>query len=426
MKTLDIAWKDLRHSFRSAFALVFMFVVPLMTVGLFYLAFGGVASDGEPDLATIEVQVVNLDQPASQADDFSAGETLTEFLASEELAELLNVTRVEDALEARAAVDGQRAAVAVIIPSDFTAAMVEPEGRAAVELYRDPTLQIGPDVVKSVVSQFIDGFAGSEIASDVVDAQLTRRGVTVDARLQQEIMVSYARWSAELGQRRGEGGASLVDVRSVGKAEGESQDPLMQILRPIMTGMMIFYAFFTAANSARSILDEEEAGTLSRLFTTPTAVSTILAGKVLAVFATLVVQVAVLVAFGAVILGMSWGAPLPVGLAALGLVVLASSFGIFLTSLLENTDQVGIVFGGVMTVTGMVGINAMFTGNLTGTSGATDLIALFTPQGWAMRGWRVVLQGGGVADLLLVLGVMVALSVVFFTIGVRRFERRFA
>ncbi len=426
MKTLDIAWKDLRHSFRSAFALVFMFVVPLLTVGLFYLAFGGAASDGELDLSIIEVQVVNLDQPASQAGDFSAGETLTEFLASEELAELLNVTRVEDAVEARAAVDGQRAAVAVIIPPDFTAAMLAPEGRAAVELYRDPTLQMGPDIVKGIVSQFIDGFAGSEIASDVLDDQLAKRGVTVDAQLQQEIAMRYARWSAELGQRRGEAGASLVDVRPVGKVEGEAEDPLMQILRPIMTGMMIFYAFFTAANSARSILDEEEAGTLSRLFTTPTSVSTILAGKVLAVFATLVVQVAVLVAFGALILRMSWGAPLPVGLVALGLVVLASSFGVFLTSLLENTEQVGIVFGGVMTVTGMVGINAMFTGNLSGTSGATDAIALLTPQGWAMRGWRVVLQGGGIPDLLLTLGVMVALSLIFFAIGVRRFEKRFA
>ncbi len=426
LKALDIAWKDLRHAFRSAFALVFMFVVPLLTVGLFYLAFGGMASDGGLEISTVEVQLVNLDEPASQAGGFSAGELLADFLASEELVDLLHVTEADDAAGARAAVDEQRAAVAVIVPPDFTAAMLEPEGRAAVELYRDPALTIGPDIVKTMVSQFVDGFAGSKIATDVLERQLSEHGVPMDAQRQQEIMMAYAGWSAELGERRGEGDPPLVDLRAPEHAEEAAEGQLMQILKPIMTGMMIFYAFFTAANSARSILAEEEAGTLPRLFTTPTPLSTILGGKLLAVFATLVVQVAVLMTIGSLVFGLDWGALLPVILVALGLVVVASSFGIFLTSLLESTEQVGIIFGGVMTVTGMLGINAMFTGSLSGTSGVTDIIALFTPQGWAMRGWSIVLNGSGVMDLAPTLGVTLILGVIFFVIGVRRFGKRFA
>ena len=43
----------------------------------------------------------------------------------------------------------------------------------------------------------------------------------------------------------------------------------------IMAGMLVFYAFFTGVASAGSILQEEESGTLPRLFTTPTPQSTV-------------------------------------------------------------------------------------------------------------------------------------------------------
>ena len=40
MKILDIAFKDLTRSFRSAFAVGMMFVAPLLITGLIYFAFG--------------------------------------------------------------------------------------------------------------------------------------------------------------------------------------------------------------------------------------------------------------------------------------------------------------------------------------------------------------------------------------------------
>ena len=45
MKAFDIALKDMTRSFRSAFAVVFMFGVPLLVTGMFYFMFGNIASD---------------------------------------------------------------------------------------------------------------------------------------------------------------------------------------------------------------------------------------------------------------------------------------------------------------------------------------------------------------------------------------------
>ena len=50
MKAFDIAFKDLTRSFRSAFAVIFMFGVPLLVTGMFYFMFGNMAENGGFDL----------------------------------------------------------------------------------------------------------------------------------------------------------------------------------------------------------------------------------------------------------------------------------------------------------------------------------------------------------------------------------------
>jgi ABC-2 type transport system permease protein len=193
-----------------------------------------------------------------------------------------------------------------------------------------------------------------------------------------------------------------------------------------MAGMMVFYVFFTGAASAQSILLEEEAGTLPRLFTTPTPQSTILGGKFLSSFLLLSVQVVTLIVISALIFRIDWGDPLPVALVIVALVVLASSFGIFVTSFLRDTRQGGIIYGGVMTVMGMIGMITVFTGTIPTASSAMNTVSLTVPQGWAVRAWRLLLEGAGVGDVHLTVAVMLAAGIVFFAIGVLKFRKRYA
>ena len=70
MKILDIALKDMTRSFRSIFALIFMFGIPLLMTGMFYFMFGGAAKGGQGfSVPVTKVVVANLDAPnAEQAD----------------------------------------------------------------------------------------------------------------------------------------------------------------------------------------------------------------------------------------------------------------------------------------------------------------------------------------------------------------------
>jgi ABC-2 type transport system permease protein len=200
---------------------------------------------------------------------------------------------------------------------------------------------------------------------------------------------------------------------------------LVTIVAPIMGWLTIFYAFFTGASSAQSILREDEDGTLPRLFTTPTTHATILGGKFLAVGLTVLVQMSVLLILGHLLFGITWGALLPVALVTLGTILTAATFGIFINSLLKNTKQAGLIFGGLLTLLGIVGGLPIFA---AGSSSVDTFVkvSLIEPVGWAVQGLLKVMKGSQVQDILLTFGVLAAWSIAFFVVGVLRFQKRYA
>ena len=423
MRALDIALKDMLRSFRSMFAVVMIFAAPLLIAGLIALAFGGVTGeDGGFDLPVTEVVVANLDQPNAQA-GVEAGQMLADFLHSETLGDFLHATDVTDAASARAVVDRQEAGVAVIIPADFTSAALGAGQPVTVTLYRDPVLTIGPAIVQQLVTQFTEGFAGAQIAASVVTGQLRGHGVELNESARQQIALQYARWAQASGESRAAGQHPALDIRApAGTAQVENV--VTALMGPIMAGQLIFFAFFTGAQTAESIIREDEEGTLSRLFATPTPISAILTGKFISVFLMLLVESVVLLGASRVLFSVRWGQPAALALVVLGLIVAAAGFGVMMMSFLKNTRQTGVVLGGVLTFVGMLG--GLFTTGIPNLPAAFQTVTLFTPHGWALRGMKAVLAGGTVPDVLLPFTVTVVMGVVCFAIGLWFFRKRFA
>jgi len=414
MKIFEIALKDFTRAYRSLFSLMFMFGVPLLLTGIFYFMFGGTASDSGFELPRTQVVVANLDEGHAQTGQI--GQTVVEILQSKDFADLMEVNLVDGADAARQAVDSQQAGVAVIIPADFSASFADTAATAEIQFYQDPTLTLGPSIVQTVLKQFTDSFAGVKIAVGLALQRAEAGEIGYDQVA--PLVAEYMR-----AAQSGSGSSSAVlDVRTPATAPETSM--LVRIIGPIMGGTMIFYAFFTGMSTGESILREEEEGTLARLFTTPTRQSEILGGKFLAVGLTVLVQVVVLLVAARLIFGIQWGALPAVALYALGTVVVASTFGLLVNSLLKNTKQGGIIFGGLLTVTGMVGMMDIFTGNAG--MGQFGIVPLFTPQGWASRSMISVMNGAGALDILPNVLVLLAMSALFFAISVWRFQKRFA
>src|SRR5512138_2079000 len=131
MKALDIALKDLKRSFRSAFAVIFMFGVPLLVTGMFYFMFGNMADNGGFSLPKTKVIIADMDEggPKIQVNPKNIpggkkaktmGDLVVSILDSDDMKDLVQVSFAADAQMAREAVDNQQAQVALIIPPDFS------------------------------------------------------------------------------------------------------------------------------------------------------------------------------------------------------------------------------------------------------------------------------------------------------------------
>ena len=428
MKSITIALKDMGRAFRSLFALAFMFGIPILMTVLFGFLFGGVGEgDSEFSIPFTDVIIVDLDEgsPYSNELDFngqayaSFGTLLTDILQGEDFSELMHVTLMDE-IQARAAVDAREAGLAIIVPQDFSNALMgTSEEQTSIEFYQDPELSLGPEICQSIVMGIVDGFSTSTLSLETVTTTLAQQGITLTSGEQIALLQTLSRTIGENDKSQ----MAAIEIIPPTTTNGEETTLMQTIMRGIMGGMMIFYAFYTGTSIAETILEEEENGTLSRLFISPTEVRTILNGKFMAGFLMTIVQVTLLLLFGNLVFGINWG-PLPLlAIFAAGLVALATSFGIFVISLVKGTRQGGIVYGAVLTFTGMLGISSVFTQG-TSAEAAFDVIPLVVPQGWAMNAIESAWKGD-LENTLIYTGGMLILAIIFFVIGNARFKKRF-
>lgn len=412
---------------RNAFALVMMFVAPLLVTGLIALAFGGLAGGDGFTLPQTRVVVVNEDEGGGPA-GFQAGQLLVDTLMDAGLADYMAVSMAGDSTVARAAVDRREADVAVLIPSGLTAALTSHQeaaahGEVAIEIVHDPAQTLGPGLVRAVVEGFADALNGARIAAAVTAAQTAEHGAAADHDAIQAAALAYADWVQAQGTGRDTGEYRAIALQAPPERV-EDASLATRIIGAIAVGMMLFFVFFTAASTAESIVREDEEGTLARLFTTPTPRPVILAGKLLAVGLTITVQLVVLLLLTRLIFGIDWGRPLVIVMAGVGSIVAAAGFGVGVMSFIQNTRQTGAVMGGVLTISGMLG--GLMTTGIPNLPPAFTTVTLLTPHGWALRAWKLALEGAAEGALVVPFLVMLGYGAALFGLGVARFRRRFA
>lgn len=423
MKILDIAFKDLTRSFRSAFAVGMMIIAPLALIGMIYFAFGG-AGNGAAELPDLTVGIINADQlPPDAPLSRPLGDEIRSIFFDESVSAWIVAREYADAPSIQAALDQQEIDVAVLIPADFTGRFLAGESVSPMRILSDPTLTIAPQVARNLVMAMLDGASGGGIALQTLSEQQQANDRPSDPAQASVLMAHYSAWYTDFQRDMFHDSERAALLMTAPAAEGGTADPMQKMLGIMMAGQMVFFAFFTGAFSMMSILREDEEGTLARLFTTPVRRSAILAGKFLAVFLSLIVQGVVLLVAAHFAFNIHWGDPLAVALALTGQVIGATGLGVLLISFVKNTKQGGPVLGGGLTALGMLG--GLFTANFSMPAGFARL-AIFTPQGWVIKGWDLVLSGQPVSALLIPVAVMVIMGIVMFTIGAMVFRRRFA
>jgi len=419
-KILNIAWKDLTLVLRDPPALLMMLATPFALTLVIGFAFGGIGGQASTLLRDIPVVIVNHDTG-------QLGENLVSVFQSDELADLVEPVFLEDDAAARASVDADESAAAVIIPAGFTNRMI-PIDRSSgqfeanqeaepvsVEVYANPTRRISVGVVQGIVNEFLNRVNAAGAGGQVAIVGLLQHGLVSPQEMQA--------LGPEIGERAGEQTFEtyLIALRTEA-ASGDSGGEF-DWLAFMAPSMAILFLMFTTTAGARTILAERDGGTLPRMLVSPSTTAEVLGGKVLGVFLNGVLQLGVLAVGSRLLLGLSWGHPLGVVLLILALVFAATGWGILLAAYSRTPSQVNNVGTALALVFGIGSGNFMPRMLLPEWLKTASLV---TPNFWGLEGFTSLLDGAGWQAVLQPAAVLFGMGVVLFVVALFAFRRQYA
>ena len=369
---LAIAVKDLRQRLRDRSAIVLGFVAPLAVAWLISMAFGSTGS------FHANVAVVDLDRGP-----VAAG--FTTFVKSPDLAKLLTVTSAATRADARAMVNKGDLGAAFVIPQGFSDAVTSGNGRP---------ITILTSVDSSIAGQVAQSLAESYTAQ--IEA----------VQLSVKTAVASGAPAASVEKLAAEAATARIPEQTVTQASGAKALSAINYYAPAMA---IFFSFFAIGFGARGFFLERSGGTLDRLAAAPIEPGTILLGKSLATFVYGMASLGTVALFTSLVFGAYWGPPLAVA----ALIVALALTLVGLTALVitaARTERQSEGFASILTF-GLV----LLGGNFVFVGEAPQLVrtlALFTPNGWALR---ALTDFSGGADWTA--GVMPLMAILAFALG---------
>jgi len=371
---LVIAAKDLKQRLRDRSAIVLALLAPLAVAALMSAAFGG-AENVHATLA-----VANEDHGAVATGLLAA-------LHAPELGRLVTVDEVRSASAATQAVRSGSADAGIVIPAGFSASV----------------LTASPEALSTVTS--VNDTVAAELASSVTQAFTAR--LNGDRLAVATALAAGAPASHVQALARDASGLELpVDV--VQRALGARQLSTISYFAPAMA---IFFVLFVVSFTSRSFFVEREQGMIERALAAPISARHVVAGKALSAFVLAATSLAVIGVVTGTAFGADWGDPLGAILVSLAMVLSVVALTALVIGVARTERQAETVSSIVVFCLALLG------GNFVLVSVAPPLLrrlALFTPNGWALRGYTdLATTGGGVGTVVVpVLAILAFAAVV--------------
>ena len=329
--------------------------------------------------------------------------------------ELENSTAVRPILmnyeDALAEFEERQVTAVLIIPPDFTLESLQ-AGASQVELRQQPNnvrafaIQQGVNTALTRTSSAVDIAASSTARAEDIRpfASASDRQAYFDQAL------AAARAEMQAAPQR------VVEV-SASTEDTIDYDPNANSA----AGQMITWVFIPLIGLSAMFAMERQGGTLRRVLVTPTSKATYIGGTVLGQVLTAVVQMALLIGFGALVLKLNWGrAPGATALVVIASALAAGALGTMLGTFVKTEAQgngLSIMIGMVMAMMGGCWYPIELFPQVIRSA------AQVLPTYWSMQGMLDILtRGQGVQGVLLESGVLLGFALVFFVIGVLRFK----
>ena len=363
------------------------------------------------------------------------------------LDDLLNGSALDNADQARAAVDNGEFVAAVIIPPGFSKRVMpkfafddnlrlrvqSPGDGGTVEVYANNGRPVSARILHSIVSGIVNQFvragvalgatletSANALASGIVEGEIDLGAVDLSA-----LPTGLQNLNAAALEPLGcliTPGANNINVTQQPLAAIQEAPPFSRVIVPTGASQAVFFALFTGVFGIQSIYQERRHWTLQRLIVSPTPRVYLLAGKLLGNLVTVFLQIIILLAALTLIASIVIGQPTLIwgtNFAAILIVTLAlslcvSGLGVFVVGLAKTPEQVNL-FGP------MINISLAVLGGAFGFA-LPDQAARFSLIYWGVDAFTQLAnaQTGIAVNLLVLFGQ----GILLFLLGAWLFKRR--
>ena len=395
MRIINLALKDLHQVMGDKRSLLFLAAMPIAFTLFMGLAYQG-QGRGQPQEARLALGWVNNDPGGALSTQLYA------MLARSQAVRLVELAPA--------------AAEAAVRQGEVAGALIVPEGYSRQAAAGSGQLTLLADALSAQGQSLFQLLRGSvvKLNSAVEIGRLSAESTGQAAEADLASAAAAQAWAQT-------DSASLVKVeQAVAPAASDPYggNPYNQA----SPGILVMFAIFGLVTSAHILVQERKLRTLQRLMTTAMKTWEIVAGHLLAMFAVVFLQTALLVVFGQLALKVDYlREPLGTLLVAVALGLWIASVGLLIGVLAKGDDQVTLFSLLAMFVFSALG-GVWFT--LEGASGAFATVGRLMPSAWAMRGFQnILIRGLGLESAWLPAGILVAYAIVFFGLAVWRFRK---
>jgi len=411
MKTLSITFKDLQIFFKDRGTLFQLFILPLLFILVFSGALNAISASDAPALPILAV--VDLDGGAtaqSLIGDIAADGSLS--------VQPCTIT------EAQSQLDQNKVVGVLTIPAGFTTSVQQ---STPVTLDFTTGTKADPQQVEAI-RLVLESIAADMTLESQILASLQQMGeMQANAPEQYQVftterILAQAHTQFENAQVR-----PLINIiQSVPNQESE-QEATPDLSLSAIPGFTVLFVFLTAQTTARSIYEEKKIGSFRRLVAAPLSKVELLIGKIMPNFITGLVQIVVIFAFGSLGMRLLGLTPLPIEKAPIGTILIAiilalcsSAFGIAIAAIARTENQISGVSTLLLWGMGLLGGSLIPLFVLERFLGPIPMIV---PHYWANRALDdLLIRGLGIGDVALDLGVLLGFCLLFFGVGLWRFD----
>ncbi len=406
MRIIDLALKDLLQIVRDWKAAFFLIVMPIGFTVLFGFVFTEQSTDSLEDFR-LPVALVDQDQGLVGLPFFellALSETIRPFTPEEgqTLADLK--TQVEE---------GEIAAI-VIIPSGYSAAIIE-GSTPSLDVIINTETGAGTTAqwaIQNAVSRLFSAAETAEFSTQ------TRAGIELFS--DDGVQKAYFATSLKEAVSAWETPSVILVTNHTGQDFNDEASEVNAFTHS-SPGMMVQFAIAGLIGAAEVLVLERKSGSLRRLLTTPIRRYEILLGHYLAMVTMIFTQFSILIIFAQVFLDVPYfSAPFATFLVAFSTAAFAAAVGLLISTLSKTSEQV-VVFS-LIPMFVLSGLGGAWV-PLEFTGAAFQKVAYLTPLAWSMTAFKNIIERGqGLNSVLLPVLIVSGFAIVIFGLAVWRFR----